>query len=107
MLLEKRNSYIIDLDYNSVSFDLQLPSKQLLGKDNQQSPAKENLEVSEEHLQPVGNSSVKDYVVPVVIRPGHIRFEPLETGFGSISFWFLRLSWVILEFPNLELQHRG
>ncbi|KAK6242172.1 Coilin [Theobroma cacao] len=56
-----------------------LPSKQLLGKDNQQSPAKENLEVSEEHLQPVGNSSVKDYVVPVVIRPGHIRFEPLET----------------------------
>ncbi|XP_021293448.1 coilin isoform X2 [Herrania umbratica] len=56
-----------------------LPSKQLHGKDNQQSPAKENLKVSEEHLQPVSNISGEDYVVPVVIRPGHIRFEPLET----------------------------
>ncbi|XVE85180.1 hypothetical protein DITRI_Ditri17bG0070900 [Diplodiscus trichospermus] len=55
-----------------------LQSEQLLGKDNQQSPAKDNTKISEEHLQPVSNSNVEDNVVPVVVRPGHIRFEPLE-----------------------------
>ncbi|XVE92304.1 hypothetical protein REPUB_Repub01dG0085500 [Reevesia pubescens] len=55
-----------------------LHSKQLLGKDNQQSPAKNNLKISEEHLEPVSNNDVEGNVVPVVVRPGHIRFEPLD-----------------------------
>ncbi|XP_022735342.1 coilin isoform X2 [Durio zibethinus] len=53
-------------------------SKQLPGKDNQQSLAKDNIKISEEHLQPVINNEVEDNVVPIVVRPGHIRFEPLE-----------------------------
>ncbi|KAA3465738.1 coilin isoform X1 [Gossypium australe] len=55
-----------------------LQSKELLGKDDQQSPAKENLKFSEECLQAISNNDVEDNVVPVVVRPGHIRFEPLE-----------------------------
>ncbi|TYH88599.1 hypothetical protein ES332_D01G198500v1 [Gossypium tomentosum] len=53
-------------------------SKELLGKDDQQSPAKENLKFSEECLQAISNNDVEDNVVPIVVRPGHIRFEPLE-----------------------------
>ncbi|OMO60278.1 Coilin [Corchorus capsularis] len=52
--------------------------EQQIGKDNQQSLAKENLQVSEEHLQSVRNSDANDNAVPIVVRPGHIRFEPLE-----------------------------
>ncbi|XVF85077.1 hypothetical protein PTKIN_Ptkin17bG0089400 [Pterospermum kingtungense] len=52
--------------------------EQLLGKDDQQSPAKDDLKISEEHQQPVSDNNVEDNVVPVVVRPGHIRFEPLE-----------------------------
>ncbi|PPE02381.1 hypothetical protein GOBAR_DD00569 [Gossypium barbadense] len=84
-----------------------LQSKELLGKDDEQSPAKENLKFSEECLQEISNNDVEDNAVPIVVRPGHIRFEPLEEGLGSISFWFLRLSWVILVIHNLELQHKS
>ncbi|MBA0760142.1 hypothetical protein Gotri_022908 [Gossypium trilobum] len=84
-----------------------LQSKELLGKDDQQSPAKENLKFSKEYLQAISNNDLEDNVVPIVVRPGHIRFEPLEEGLGSISFWFLRLSWVILVIHNLELQHKA
>ncbi|XVF02580.1 hypothetical protein REPUB_Repub04eG0186900 [Reevesia pubescens] len=55
-----------------------IEKEKLLGKDNQQSPAKDNLKISEEHLQPVSNNHVEDNVFPIVVRPGHIRFEPLE-----------------------------
>lgn len=105
--LEKRNLYIIDFEDNYVLSVLQLQSKELLGKDDQQSPAKENLKFSEECLQAISNNDVEDNVVPIVVRPGHIRFEPLEEGLDSISFWFLRLSWVILVIHNLELQHKA
>lgn len=57
---------------------------QLHGKDDQQSPAKYNLKISEEHPQPVSDNDVEDNMVPVVVRPGHIRFEPLEKGLHSI-----------------------
>ncbi|XP_039018171.1 coilin-like isoform X2 [Hibiscus syriacus] len=55
-----------------------LQSKQMHEKDDQQSPAKENLKFSEEHRQPISNNDVEDNVVPIVVRAGHIRFEPLE-----------------------------
>ncbi|XWS22673.1 hypothetical protein CRYUN_Cryun29cG0056200 [Craigia yunnanensis] len=55
-----------------------IEKEKLLGKDTQQSPAKNNLKISEEHLQSVSNNDVEDNMVPIVVRPGHIRFEPLE-----------------------------
>ncbi|GMY26340.1 coilin isoform X2 [Fagus crenata] len=48
---------------------------QILKKDDEQSPVKENQKVSEEHQQSDEDSDEEGDVVPIVIRPGHIRFE--------------------------------
>ncbi|XP_059448133.1 coilin isoform X2 [Corylus avellana] len=48
-----------------------------LKKDDEQSPVKGNQKVFEEHQQPDENSDEEDDIVPVVIKPGHIRFERL------------------------------
>ncbi|KAE8023555.1 hypothetical protein FH972_009235 [Carpinus fangiana] len=48
-----------------------------LKKDDEQSPVKGNQKVVEEHQQPDENSDEEDDIVPVVIKPGHIRFERL------------------------------
>ncbi|KAF5443073.1 hypothetical protein F2P56_035665 [Juglans regia] len=50
---------------------------QMLTKDNEQSPVKDNQKVFEELQEPDENDDEEDEVVPVVIRPGHIRFERL------------------------------
>ncbi|GAV74936.1 hypothetical protein CFOL_v3_18416 [Cephalotus follicularis] len=47
----------------------------LLGNDNQQSPEKDSPKFIEEH-QFNQNSDVEDDMVPIVVRPGHIRFDP-------------------------------
>lgn len=47
-------------------------NEQLFDKDNQKS--------SEEHEKPNTDSDEDDNVVPVVTRPGHIRFAPLGKG---------------------------
>ncbi|XP_062158326.1 coilin isoform X2 [Alnus glutinosa] len=48
-----------------------------LKKDDEQLPVKGNQKVFEEHQQPDENSDEEDDIVPVVIKPGHIRFERL------------------------------
>ncbi|XP_038994060.1 coilin-like isoform X1 [Hibiscus syriacus] len=55
-----------------------IEKEKLHGKDDQQSPEKENLKFSKDYQQPISKNVVEDNVVPVVVRPGHIRFEPLE-----------------------------
>ncbi|KAK9276142.1 hypothetical protein L1049_005673 [Liquidambar formosana] len=45
--------------------------------DHQQLPKKDVHIISANHRQQNQNSDVEDEVVPIVIRPGHIRFEPL------------------------------
>ncbi|KAG2701893.1 hypothetical protein I3760_06G066100 [Carya illinoinensis] len=50
---------------------------QMLTKDDEQSPVKDDQKVFEEHHEPDENDDREDEVVPVVIRPGHIRFERL------------------------------
>ncbi|GMI70794.1 coilin [Hibiscus trionum] len=55
-----------------------IEKEKLNGKDDQQSPAKENVKFSEDRRQPISNDDVGDNVVPIIVRPGHIRFEPLE-----------------------------
>ncbi|KAG6708155.1 hypothetical protein I3842_06G066500 [Carya illinoinensis] len=50
---------------------------QMLTKDDEQSPVKDDQKVFEEHHEPDENDEREDEVVPVVIRPGHIRFERL------------------------------
>ncbi|KAF5450197.1 hypothetical protein F2P56_030566 [Juglans regia] len=47
-------------------------------RDDEQSPVKDNQKLFEEPQQPDENSEEEDEVVPVVIRPGHIRFERLD-----------------------------
>lgn len=77
----------------------QLPDKkQSLGKKNQQLPDKKDGEFSKEHeqqcqsqtfaqnhqpLDHVNENNTNEDIVPIVIRPGHIRFEPLEKGIGQ------------------------
>ncbi|CAK7332515.1 unnamed protein product [Dovyalis caffra] len=70
---------------------------QLLSKINQQSSEEDNKNVSEESPEPGSNkmsdeklrednqlgerdSDAEGDIVPIVIRPGHIRFEPLKKG---------------------------
>lgn len=63
----------------------ELNQQQSSEKDDQQSPQNENTQstkeenhiISTKHQQQGETSDVDDDVVPVVIRPGHIRFEPL------------------------------
>ncbi|XP_041014682.1 coilin-like isoform X2 [Juglans microcarpa x Juglans regia] len=50
---------------------------QMLTKDDEQSPIKDNQKVFEEHQEQDENGDEEDEVVPVVIRPGHIRFVRL------------------------------
>ncbi|CAL0320383.1 unnamed protein product [Lupinus luteus] len=51
----------------------------IVEKDDQQLPVKDNNSVvSDAHQQPDEESEAEDDIVPVEIRPGHIRFEPLR-----------------------------
>lgn len=43
-------------------------------------PARDNEKLQEDHQQLDHDSDVEDDVVPIVIRPGHIRFGPLRKG---------------------------
>ncbi|XP_043724742.1 coilin isoform X3 [Telopea speciosissima] len=43
-------------------------------------PGEVNQEKLTEHQQPDQNSDGEDEIVPIVVRPGHIRFEPLGEG---------------------------
>lgn len=64
-----------------------------LKKDDEQLPVKGNQKVFEEHQQLDENSDEEDDIVPVVIRPGHIRFERL--GKEGLSCVFI--SWVEMD----------
>lgn len=55
-----------------LSDECQQPDTNSYGRDNKN--------LSEEHQQTDPNSDVDDDVVPVVVRPGHIRFTPLRKG---------------------------
>ncbi|KAJ7945461.1 Coilin [Quillaja saponaria] len=62
-----------------VKIEKEEPSKsQKLEEDVQQLPDKDNGKALAVHAELLGDSDVEDDVVPVVIRPGHIRFEPLR-----------------------------
>lgn len=66
--------------------NFQLHPSPVLEKDGQQLPIKDNNGVvSEVHQQPDEESEAEDDIVPVEIRPGHIRFEPLRKGFNALS----------------------
>lgn len=55
-------------------------------KDGQQLPVKDNnCIVSDVHQEPVEESDADNDFVPVEIRPGHIRFEPLSKGLLLLS----------------------
>ncbi|PON64280.1 Coilin [Parasponia andersonii] len=55
----------------------ELPQTQSIKTVNQQSSGKDNCKFAEEHGQDKCNYEGDD-IVPVVVRPGHIRFESLE-----------------------------
>lgn len=71
---------------------MQLLQGHTLKKDDEQSPVKGNQKVFEEHQQPDENSDEEDDIVPVVIKPGHIRFERLGKGLFCVF-----LSWVEMD----------
>lgn len=85
--------------------NLQSPDKdgQILSDDHQQpapvSQGKDNKRLSDGYQQPDPNGDADDDIVPVVIRPGHIRFEPLGKGLMlslSLSFCMCML-WAGME----------
>ncbi|OMO81603.1 hypothetical protein COLO4_23486 [Corchorus olitorius] len=81
--------------------------EQQIGKDNQQSLAKENLQVSEEHLQSVRNSDANDNAVPIVVRPGHIRFEPLEQEDDEPAVQQNQSSWETFQWNGITSKKKG
>ncbi|GLT74604.1 hypothetical protein SLA2020_463920 [Shorea laevis] len=94
----------------------ELQQKQLLEKDNQRLPSKENFKVSEEHQQPVQNgehdaegdtdSDAEDNVVPIVVRPGHIRFEPLDKDEDQ-SVWQNQFSVGTFQWNGINSKKKG
>ncbi|TYI98091.1 hypothetical protein E1A91_D01G188300v1 [Gossypium mustelinum] len=82
-------------------------SKELLGKDDQQSPAKENLKFSEECLQAISNNDVEDNVVPIVVRPGHIRFEPLEEEDAEQAIQHSQISVKTFQWNGITSKKKG
>jgi hypothetical protein len=71
---------------------VQLLQGHTLKKDDEQSPVKGNQKVVEEHQPPDENSDEEDDIVPVVIKPGHIRFERLGKGLFCVF-----LSWIEID----------
>jgi len=72
------------------SSNCQLPQTTVLEKDGPVLPIKDNKYVvsdvhqqSSEHDQSDEESEEDDDIVPVEIRPGHIRFEPLKKGLNA------------------------
>lgn len=53
---------------------------QLHKTDNKQSSAKDIYKVAREPQEPDKSDHEEGDVVPVVVRPGHIRFEPSGKG---------------------------
>jgi len=64
---------LFELKYFSLPY-FQLHTSQVLEKDDQQIPVKDDQQSNEE-------SEADDDMVPVEIRPGHIRFQPRGKGF--------------------------
>ncbi|XP_031284836.1 coilin isoform X2 [Pistacia vera] len=62
-----------DKDDKKLSDEYQQPDPK-----SPKSCGQDNKNLSEEHQQPGPNSDADEDVVPVVIRPGHIRFTPLR-----------------------------
>ncbi|KAL1186403.1 hypothetical protein V6Z11_A01G176000 [Gossypium hirsutum] len=84
-----------------------LQSKELLGKDDEQSPAKENLKFSEECLQAISNNDVEDNAVPIVVRPGHIRFEPLEEENAEQANQYSQISVKTFQWNGITSKKKG
>lgn len=76
---------------------VQVQQVHTLKKDDEQLPVKGNQKVFEEHQQPDENSDEnsdeEDDIVPVVIKPGHIRFKRLGKEGPSCVF----ISWVEMD----------
>lgn len=66
---------------------MQPDQRQIPESNTQHSSGKDNHESAEEHQQPNSCHNEEDDIVPVVIRPGHIRFEPYTKGvcFGGMN----------------------
>ncbi|KAF8390521.1 hypothetical protein HHK36_025048 [Tetracentron sinense] len=47
-------------------------------KKESHAPEKDTQQICPEHQQPDQNTDIEDEIVPIVVRPGHIRFEPLD-----------------------------
>lgn len=66
--------------------NFQLNPSPALEKDDQKLPIKDNnCMVSDVPQQSNEESESEDDIVPVEIRPGHIRFQPLGKGFNAPS----------------------
>lgn len=79
---------------------MQLYWKQWSGKDTsnderKHQEANQNGSVSEQSSR---KKDLDDEVVPIVIRPGHIRFEPLENGLMLFLFFVFMLLFLFFHF---------
>lgn len=68
---------------------------QIVKKDDEQSPVKDKQKVSEEHEQPDEDSDEEGDVVPIVIRPGHIRFGRPSKGLSLSLALYLSPSLIV------------
>jgi coilin len=72
---------LFEVKYFSLPY-FQLHPSQVLEKDDQQIPIKDNnCKVSDVRQQSNEESEADEDMVPVEIRPGHIRFQPRGKGF--------------------------
>ncbi|KAK9903896.1 hypothetical protein M0R45_000867 [Rubus argutus] len=79
-----------------------------IGKpDNQQSFDKDNQKSSEEHEKPNTDSDDDDNVVPVVTRPGHIRFAPLGKVDAEQTFQQNEIPVAIFQWNGITSKKKG
>ncbi|XP_062110450.1 coilin isoform X2 [Humulus lupulus] len=91
---------------NQKPSSLQLHQAQVLQTDNQQSSRKDNGKSSKEYPQEKRNDE-EDNIIPIVVRPGHIRFEPFGKEDADQAIPQLKITEVNFQWNGITSKRKG
>ncbi|KAM6598761.1 hypothetical protein CsatA_018370 [Cannabis sativa] len=97
---ELHQAQVLKADNIQQTSSLQPHQAQVSQTNNQQSSSKDNGRNSKEHQGEKCNGE-EDNVVPIVVRPGHIRFEPFGKEDGDQAIPQFKISEVFPDSPDL------
>ncbi|KAF4366219.1 hypothetical protein F8388_014937 [Cannabis sativa] len=91
---------------NQQTSSLQSHQAQVHQTNNQQSSSKDNGRNSKEHQREKCNDE-EDNVVPIVVRPGHIRFEPFGKEDGDQAIPQFKISEINFQWNGITSKRKG